>query len=145
MTNLQKYPKTRDALNAWAEYQECGGVYTFAYWIGLPCEDRKEEEEELKETEEKVDADTESVLDAAEDVVDRFRPEGGDINQDRLDDALKGLCRAVWKIHPRVPSVDCGGERDAVKRMYDRRMKTWRGSGCPATGKEDPHERQGMA
>lgn len=36
-------------------------------------------------------------------------------------------------------------ERDAVKRMYDRRMKMWRGPGCPATGKEDPHERQGMA
>lgn len=110
MTNLQKYPKTRDALNAWAEYQECGGVYTFAYWINMECPDGKEEEEEKK-----VDADTESVLDAAEDVVDWFRPEGGDINQDRLDDALKGLCRAVWKIRPRVHSAECGEETDNVR------------------------------
>lgn len=116
MTNLQKYPNTWDALNAWAEYQECGGVYTFAYWINLPCADRKEEEEEEKK-EKKADADTEAVLDAAEEVVDRFRPEGGDINQDRLDNALKGLCRAVWKIRPRVPSEECGGETDTERTV----------------------------
>lgn len=112
MTNLQKYPNTRDALNAWAEYQECGGVYTFAYWINLPCADVELEEEEEVE---KVDVDTESVLDAAEKVVDVFRPEGGDINQDRLDNVLKGLCWAVWQIRPRVPSEECGGETDTER------------------------------
>lgn len=50
----------------------------------------------------------------------------------------KGPCPdLVWK--------KCSAEIDAVKRMYDRRMKTWRGPGCPATGKEAPNERQGMA
>ena len=89
-------------------------MYTFAYWINMECPDGKEEEEE-EEEEEKVDADTESVLDAAEDVVDRFRPEGGDINNDRLDSALKGLCRAVWKIRPRITSAECGGETDNAR------------------------------
>lgn len=104
MTNLQKYPNTRDALNAWAEYQECGGMYTFAYWINLPCADVDVEEKEEEE----------------EGVVDRFRPEGGDINQDRLDNALKGLCRAVWKVRPRVPSAECGGDTDNVMHPSHR-------------------------
>ena len=119
MTNLQKYPNTRDALNAWAEYQECGGVYTFAYWINLPCADVELEEEEEEEVE-KVDADTEAVPDAAEKVVDVFRPVTSDINTYRFEDAMKRLCRAVWKVRPRVPSAECGGDTDNVMHPSHR-------------------------
>lgn len=119
MTNLQKYPNTQDALNAWTEYLDCDGVYPFAKWINMDCADVELEEEVVEEgrNKKKADADTEAVLDAAESVVDAFRPEGGDINQDILDSALKGLCRAVWKIRPRVPSAECGGETDTERTV----------------------------
>ena len=79
MTNIEKHPNTRDALDAWGDYQACGGVYPFEFWAHVECSDSRRN----------------PLLAAAAAVVDAWRPMGGGMNPGDLERCLKRLYRVV--------------------------------------------------